>query len=235
MKSWWADDLKPWFTAEKWFPDVFDMVESHYNKAWEDFISWWRSSMNEWWDADVKPWFEYDKWYEMFENIYNAAEAVFEAVAEVIREKMQEAEDACREACEAMMEMINEVIEAADAAIAKMEQLMAMAASLGSIGGGIPGFAAGGFPETGSLFIANEAGPELVGTINGNTAVANHGEITGIRDAVYQTGNVETQLLQQIVGIAQALLDKDPVVIGDRDIALASVRGQDMLGLNLIS
>lgn len=48
------------------------------------------------------------------------------------------------------------------------------------------GFASGGFPDEGQLFIANEAGPELVGTMGGRTAVANNQEITeGIRQAVY--------------------------------------------------
>ncbi len=191
--------------------------------------------MEEWWANDVIPWFKEDKWYEQFEHIYNVADEVFQLVYETIAEHMQEAEEACAEACASMMEMIEEVIAAADAAISKLSQMMSMAASIGSIGGGIPGFAAGGFPESGSLFIANESGAELVGSINGRTAVANNGEITGIRDAVIQTGNVETQLLTQIIGLAQQLLDKDPVVLGDREIAQASNRGQGLLGLSLIS
>ena len=44
----------------------------------------------------------------------------------------------------------------------------------------------GGFPDAGQLFIANEAGPEMVGTMDGRTAVANQQEITsGIREGVY--------------------------------------------------
>lgn len=46
--------------------------------------------------------------------------------------------------------------------------------------------AKGGFPETGELFVAREAGPELVGRINGKTAVANNDQIvTGISSGVY--------------------------------------------------
>lgn len=48
------------------------------------------------------------------------------------------------------------------------------------------GFAGGGFPPEGQFFFAGEAGPELVGTMGGRTAVANQQEITeGIRQAVY--------------------------------------------------
>ena len=43
-----------------------------------------------------------------------------------------------------------------------------------------------GFPSEGQLFVANEAGPELVGTMGGRTAVANADSITdGIRQGVY--------------------------------------------------
>ena len=38
-------------------------------------------------------------------------------------------------------------------------------------------FAAGGSPMSGQMFIAREAGPELVGTIGGNTAVLNNDQI----------------------------------------------------------
>ncbi len=49
----------------------------------------------------------------------------------------------------------------------------------------IPRLADGGYVNTGQLFIAREAGPELVGTMNGRTAVANNDQIaSGIADAV---------------------------------------------------
>lgn len=53
----------------------------------------------------------------------------------------------------------------------------------------IPMFAEGGFPEDGQMFIAREAGPELVGSIGGRTAVANNDQIVeavarGVYDAV---------------------------------------------------
>ena len=43
----------------------------------------------------------------------------------------------------------------------------------------IPGlkYAQGGFPLQGQPFIAREAGPELIGTLNGRTAVVNNGQI----------------------------------------------------------
>lgn len=61
------------------------------------------------------------------------------------------------------------------------------------IGSVLP-FADGGFPEEGQLFIANEAGPEMVGTIGGRTAVAPSNDIVeavrqGVYDAVLAANN----------------------------------------------
>lgn len=64
--------------------------------------------------------------------------------------------------------------------------------------GDVFGFASGGFPNTGELFVAREAGPELVGTIGGKTAVANNNQIvegiasanTGVINAVYAMANM---------------------------------------------
>lgn len=48
-------------------------------------------------------------------------------------------------------------------------------------------FETGGFPEVGQLFIANEAGPELVGNIGNRAAVANNDQIIeGIARASYE-------------------------------------------------
>jgi hypothetical protein len=48
-------------------------------------------------------------------------------------------------------------------------------------------YAEGGFPDTGELFIAREAGPELVGNIGNRAAVANNDQITeGIAQAAYE-------------------------------------------------
>lgn len=47
-------------------------------------------------------------------------------------------------------------------------------------------YASGGFPSMGQMFIAREAGPELVGRIGNKTAVANNDQIiSGIASAVY--------------------------------------------------
>lgn len=70
------------------------------------------------------------------------------------------------------------------------------------------GFAEGGWPDTGSLFVAGESGPELVGQVNGKTGVASGKEVTGISDAVYNTGETEAALLREQNSLLRQLLAK---------------------------
>ena len=52
---------------------------------------------------------------------------------------------------------------------------------------GVGTYASGGFPDVGQLFVAREQGPELVGRIGNQSAVANNNQIIdGIRQGVYE-------------------------------------------------
>jgi hypothetical protein len=75
----------------------------------------------------------------------------------------------------------------------------------------------------------------MVGTVGGKTGVVSNGEITGIRDAIYSTGGTESQLLAQLIQIGQAMLNKDPIVLSDKDIARMNNSGQNKLGMSIIS
>ena len=70
--------------------------------------------------------------------------------------------------------------------------------------------AEGGFPNQGSLFVAGEVPgqAEMVGNINGRTGVASGKEITGIADAVYDTGQTEAELLRQQNSLLRQILQK---------------------------
>ena len=70
-------------------------------------------------------------------------------------------------------------------------------------------FEKGGFPQTGSLFFAGEAGAELLGSVNGRTTVASNGEITGISDTIRQTSSEEIALLRQQNQLLQGILQKE--------------------------
>lgn len=72
----------------------------------------------------------------------------------------------------------------------------------------IPKFAAGGFPEQGQLFLAREAGAELVGAIGNRTAVANNQQIvqgisTGVSEANSELINIILAAAQQVVNAVE--------------------------------
>ena len=69
----------------------------------------------------------------------------------------------------------------------------------------------GGFLNTGDVFIAREAGPEMVGRINGHTAVANNDQIVeaisiGVAKAMSATGGNNTTIIKADAN-TQGLLD----------------------------
>ena len=74
--------------------------------------------------------------------------------------------------------------------------------------------AAGGFPDQGSLFVAGEmpGQAEMVGNINGKTGVASGKEITGIGDAVRETGAAEAALLREQNQLLRQILAKSGTV-----------------------
>lgn len=230
MNAWWADSVVFWFTAAKWDEDIFTPLAENIHEHFETFSTWWDTTMTAWWEDQVVPWFKKEKWSEQYKNILEVADETFTQIEEKIKEHIQAAEEAIDTSCNNMKDAIRSVMDEIDELIEKMKQVPSEVTFHGA-----RGFASGGFPSSGSLFFANEAGPELVGTIHGNTAVANNNEITGIREAVLASGNQESELLARLITITQALLDKEPVVIDDRNIARMATSGQGRLGMNIIT
>ena len=77
-------------------------------------------------------------------------------------------------------------------------------------------FADGGFPETGQLFIAREAGAEMVGNIGRRTAVANNDQIVaGIASGVATANSESNSLLREQNTLLRAMLEKESGVYID--------------------
>ena len=80
----------------------------------------------------------------------------------------------------------------------------------------IPRFAEGGFPEQGQMFIAREAGAEMVGNIGRRTAVANNDQIVaGIAGGVAEANEEQNVLLREQNSLLRAILEKDSGVYLD--------------------
>ena len=86
---------------------------------------------------------------------------------------------------------------------------------------GVQFYAEGGFPTEGSLFFANEAGPELVGTMGGRNAVANQQEITeGIRQGVYDAVTAAMSNGERDINV-KVYLDSREIKAGQERLARA--------------
>ena len=80
----------------------------------------------------------------------------------------------------------------------------------------IPMMAEGGFPEQGQMFIAREAGAEMVGNIGRRTAVANNDQIvSGIAGGVAEANEEQNSLLREQNSLLRAILEKDSGVYLD--------------------
>ena len=86
------------------------------------------------------------------------------------------------------------------------------------------GFATGGFPETGQLFIAREAGAEMVGSIGRRTAVANNDQIVeGIASGVASANSESNALLREQNSLLLAMLGKETNISLDGKVISKSV------------
>lgn len=85
-------------------------------------------------------------------------------------------------------------------------------------------YATGGFPETGQMFIAREAGAELVGTIGRKTAVANNDQIVaGIASGVAEANSESNALLKEQNSLLRAMLEKETGTYLDGKLITKSV------------
>lgn len=92
-------------------------------------------------------------------------------------------------------------------------------------------YATGGWPEMGEVFIAKESGPELVGTIGGNTAVANNDDIVqGISGGVERANAEQNVLLSQIVDGVYKLLQKDLTIKPSIGLGQVVARSSELYG-----
>ena len=90
-------------------------------------------------------------------------------------------------------------------------------------------YAEGGFPTTGQLFVANEAGPEMVGRIGNRTAVANNDQIvSSVASGVAEANATGNALLSQLVSVGRQLLNKDLTITPSIALGQVVQRSQSM-------
>lgn len=195
--NWWNDNVLPYFTKERW-GNLGENIKGSLSNSWDSFSNWWSGTgIYNWWNNHVAPYFTADRWNDMASGImqglksewYNVLDwwdskpelhrisVAIEDFFSYIRDLWYDLKDWWGDLSLRFphIKMPHFSIEG---------EFSLMPPEVPHIN--VDFYANGGFPNKGQLFVANEVAPEMVGTMDGRTAVANQQEITtGIANAVY--------------------------------------------------
>ena len=195
--DWWNNSVAPYFTKAKW-QSLGDNAKGSLTDSWTSFNNWWSGTgIYNWWNNHVAPYFTADRWNDMASGImqglksewYNVLDwwdskpelhrisVAIEDFFGYIRDLWYDLKDWWSDLSLRFphIKMPHFSIEG---------EFNLMPPEVPHIN--VDFYASGGFPNKGQLFVANEVAPEMVGTMDGRTAVANQQEITtGIANAVY--------------------------------------------------
>lgn len=198
---WWDSNVAPWFTLEKWL-ELFKNIYTALGKTWSDATTKWKTDTTDFFEKIIKPFFTESNWTKILDGVLQAFKSIWGSARDLAKGFFNAVADFAES-------FINGVIDGFSA-LAKAKSLLSDTPFEFNIGHiTIPRFANGGYPSVGSLFIAGEAGAEMVGSLNGKTAVASNGEITGIADAIRTTSGTEIELLRQQNVLLQGILEKE--------------------------
>ena len=195
--SWWNNNVAPWFEKETWV-DAVDGMKLGIREKWDSIVGWWNSlAIVSWWSNDVRPWFTKEKWENLADGIKKGIQGKWDDVVDWWDSKpalqrisvaIEDFKTKIQNAWNSFKQWWNDLgleFPHIDTPHFKIDGEFSLAPpKVPKVS--IDWYANGGFPGKGQLFVANEVGPEMVGTMDGRTAVANQQEITtGIANAVY--------------------------------------------------
>lgn len=195
--NWWNNDVTPWFTKDKW-NNLGDNFKSSLQDKWSDFSSWWSTTgIYNWWNNHVAPYFTADRWRDMADGIRVGIQDKWNNVVNWWDSKpsLSEISVAVENFFYKVRDMWYNFKDWWDNLGLSFPHIKTPHFDIDGEFSLVPPqvpkisvdwYANGGFPNKGQLFVANEVVPEMVGTMDGRTAVANQQEITtGIANAVY--------------------------------------------------
>lgn len=231
----WQGVQDAWNGASSWFDenvgtpvgDTFDGLKETVSGAFEDA----KTNVQNGWDT-VSGWFDANVLDPMVNNFAGGDGAcltisgAFEKAKDAVTSAWGQIsdwfywnigkpiEDTFKGIANTVIDALNWMIDGLNNIHIDMPDFVKDTFGVSSIGFSIPRlqrFAQGGFVNEGQLFIANEAGAEMVGSMDGKTAVANNEQITdGIRAAV----------VEGIVSVLPSILSSTTPQNGNGDVVL---------------
>ena len=198
LDEWYNQYISPWFTAQKW-SELYNTIKTSLKSKWDETVLQWKTDIQNWWNEHVAKWFTKEKWTTGLGGIKEGFKAAFDAAVE-----------AAKEIWNNFARWLNEKLTFTIDPINVMGKNVYGGGEISL--GKIPTFESGGFPDRGQLFIANEAGPEMIGRFGRRSVVANQDQITdGIANAVYAANTEQNQLLREQNDLLRAILAKPGV------------------------
>lgn len=154
-----------WGTITGFLSEKLPDIKQAFNDAWSNI----KTNTAEWWD-------------KIGDTIGKAVDGVSRTVSDMVSSIKTGVSNA--------KSWLGDAVSAASSAFSEVKNALSNIGSkvsgvVSNVWNSITGYATGGFPEVGELFIAREAGAEMVGSIGGRTAVANNDQIVqGIYEGV---------------------------------------------------
>ena len=199
----WTDIKAVWSSVSKWFNDnVVTPVVGWFKGVWtkvSGFFSNLWSEINELW-APVAKWFDttviaplvgfFDTaWTKIKDAFKKAFTSVRDFAVTIINGLIGNVESMINSVIRGINRLLEGFNKAVTWAAEVLDKDWSNISLLQEVSFGrlrVNQMASGGFPAVGQMFIAREAGPELVGSINGRTAVANNDQIVeAVSQGVY--------------------------------------------------
>ena len=204
------DKIVEIFTALKWAFDEYvwnplkEKVSAFYNEHIKPIVDTVKTAAQTIWDAFKEKVFDkvkskIDGLIENFKKfgkgVVDFIEALFKSVINAVLSHIEDKINSFIRLLNGAVDIINLIPGVNITAISEIN---------------IPRLAEGGFPEQGQLFIAREAGAEMVGNIGRRTAVANNDQIVaGIAGGVAEANGEQNALLREQNSLLRAILEKD--------------------------
>ena len=249
ISNWWENDVKPWFSLEKW-KELAKNIKDAILGALDEVAKEWGAKIQSLVDSfkDIFAKADFGKiGKDAITNLVNGMESSWNS----IKSKVEGIADAIKTTLGGIIDKAKEAFSAAQNAQTTSSTSSSSSSSSSSkkkkAEGGIfkggrwqnvTAYASGGMVDSAQIFMAREAGPELVGTIGSSTAVVNNDQIVasvaaGVQYAVSQA---LSPYLSDIADNTRITASKDVTFnIGDREIAEANNRGQRALGALLLT
>lgn len=157
-----------WNTVKSIFTVVKDVLSGNFSDAWEAIKG------------------VFSGWGDFFSGLWDTISTTFSALGTKLGDAIGGSVKAgINSVLTWVQDTVNKAIDMINSAVDLINKIPGVAIShVDRIS--IPLMASGGFVGGGQMFVAREAGPEMVGTIGGRTAVANNDQIVeGISRGVY--------------------------------------------------